>query len=75
MSYHSGDFVHALQVFNNLGLVGGLHTGEQTGLSASSTLLRDGQVVELATRVRLASGVFLFSEHANTSETYKYIYF
>lgn len=35
---HSGDFVHALQVFYNLGLVGWLYTGEETSMSASGLL-------------------------------------
>lgn len=72
-SYHSGDFVHALQELHDLGLVSGLHTGEQAGLGAGGTLLRNGEVVKLATRVGLASCVFVFIENANTPEIYKFI--
>lgn len=64
---HSRDLVHALQVLNNLGLVSGLYAGEQTSSSTSSALLRDGQVVEFAARVRFVSGIFILSEHTNTS--------
>uniref|UniRef100_A0A182WLP1 Uncharacterized protein n=1 Tax=Anopheles minimus TaxID=112268 RepID=A0A182WLP1_9DIPT len=64
---HSGDFVHALQELHNLRLVGGLDTREQTGTGASFTLLRHGQIVEFATRVRLAGGIFILSEHTNTT--------
>lgn len=69
-TYHGGDLVHALQVLNNFGLVSGLHAGEQASSSASTTLLRDGQVVELAARVRFVSGVLIFTEYANTSAKY-----
>lgn len=68
MTHHSGDFVHALQEFNNLGLVCRFHAGEETSPGASRALLGYRQVVELATRIRLVSGVLIFGEHANTSE-------
>lgn len=65
--YHGGDLVHALQELNNLGLVGGLHTGEETGAGNSGLLLSEGQVVEFAARVGLASGVLILSEDANAA--------
>lgn len=68
--YHSGDLVHALQELNNFGFVSGLHTGEEASPSASTALLRDGQVIELAARIRFVSGVLILSEHTNTSEKY-----
>lgn len=69
-THHSGDLVHALQVLNNFGFVSGLHTGEEASLSASVALLGDGQVIELAARVRFVSGVLILTEHTNTSEKY-----
>uniref|UniRef100_A0AAG5DA10 Uncharacterized protein n=1 Tax=Anopheles atroparvus TaxID=41427 RepID=A0AAG5DA10_ANOAO len=64
---HCGDFVHALQVLNDLGLVGRLDTREQAGTGASITLGLDGQIVELATGVRLAGGVLFLGEHTDTA--------
>lgn len=65
---HSGDFVHALQVFNDLGLVRGLHAGEETRLGARRALLRHRQVVELAARVRFTESVLILTEHTDTSK-------
>uniref|UniRef100_A0A2M3YY06 Uncharacterized protein n=1 Tax=Anopheles braziliensis TaxID=58242 RepID=A0A2M3YY06_9DIPT len=64
---HGGDFIHALQILNDLGLVGRLDTREQAGTGASITLIRHGQIVELTARVRLASGILILTEHTNTA--------
>jgi len=64
---HGRDFVHALQVLDDLGFVGRFDTREETRTTASGLLFSNGQVVEFTARVRFAGGVFLFGEHANTS--------
>jgi len=64
-SHHSGDFVHALQVLDDLGLVLGLDPREQTSSGAHRALFRDGEVVKLTAGVRLAGGVLVFSKHAD----------
>jgi hypothetical protein len=66
-TYHGGDLVHALQEFNNLGLVGRLHAGEKTGAGNGGLLLSEGQVVKFAARVGLASGILLLGEDANAA--------
>jgi len=63
---HGGDFVHALQELNNLGLVSGLYAREETSATDSGLLFGKWQIVEFATRVGLASGIFIFGENANT---------
>lgn len=63
---HSRDLVHALQEFDNLGLVSGLYAGEEASPSACSALFGDRQVVEFAARVRFVSGIFILAEHTNT---------
>jgi len=50
-----------------LDFVGGLHAGEETGAGDSGLLLRVGQVVKLAARVRIAGGVLIFTEDGNTA--------
>lgn len=48
LTYHGRDLIHGLQELNNLGLVLGLHTGEEARASDRSLLLSEGQVVKLS---------------------------
>lgn len=64
---HGRNLIHALQVFNDLGLVSRLHTGEETGSAASFALFILGQIIEFATRIGKAFGGFFFSENTNSS--------
>lgn len=65
-NYHSRNFIHALQEFNDLGLVSGLYTGEQPGPGASHLLFGKGEVIKFPTGVGFASCVFIFTEYTDT---------
>lgn len=67
MLYHSRNFVHALQVFNNLGFVRWFHTGEKTSTSTGHFLFSNWEVIKFTPRVRFSSSIFFFSEDTNTS--------
>ena len=64
---HGRNLVHALQVFNDLGLVGRFDTGEEASSAASGALLFGRQVVEFAAREGKTFGAFLFGEDADTA--------
>ena len=63
---HGGNFLHGLQVLDDLGLVEGLDTSEHPGAAASSTLFRNGQVIKFTTREGLAFSAFVLAKDANT---------
>lgn len=66
--HHGGNLVLALQEPNDLGLVGGLHTGVATSVSDSIALhFKWGQVVELTASEGLSSHILVLCEDANTT--------
>jgi hypothetical protein len=66
-SYHSSDFVHALQIFYNFGFVSGFDAREETTLGAGCALFGYGQFVKFPARITHSGGVFFFGENANTT--------
>lgn len=66
-AYHGGDVVITLQVLNNLGLVGWLHTGKAASPADGLGLLVEGQVIKFPSGVGLAGNVLVLGEDANAS--------
>lgn len=66
-SYHSSDVIITLQVLNDLGLVGWLHTGKAAGPAHGLGLFVEGQVIKLSSSVGLASNILFLGEDANAS--------
>lgn len=65
-THHGRDLVHALQELNDLGLVGGFHTGEETAAGDSLLLLSVREVIKFTSRVRFAGCILIFSEDTDT---------
>lgn len=66
--HHGGNLVLALQKPNDLGLVGGLHTGVAASVSDSIALkFKWGQVVKLTASEGLSSHILILREDANTT--------
>lgn len=66
-SYHSSNVIVALQVLNDLGLVGRLYTGKAASPADGLGLFVEGQIVEFTSGVGPASDVLLLREDANAS--------
>lgn len=66
-THHGCDLIEALQELHNLGLVGGLHTGEAAGSLAGLPLLSGGQVVKLAAGVGPAGHLLSLGEDADAA--------
>lgn len=66
-SYHSSDVIITLQVLNNLGLVGWLHTGEAASPAHGLGLFVEGQVIKFSSSVGLASNILFLGEDADAS--------
>ena len=67
MTHHSRDLSLSLQELNDLGLVGGLHTGKQAGAHAGGTLILGGKVVKLAAGEGHTVSRLVLAEHANAA--------
>lgn len=65
--YHGRDLIHALQELNDLGLVGGLDTGEAAGVGHGIALCLGRQVVKLAACERHFVNVVLLAQDADTA--------
>lgn len=66
-SYHCGDFVEALQIFHNLGLVGRLHAGEAACVRDGVPLGLGGQLVKLPSREGHELHVVVLSQDADAA--------
>lgn len=66
-SYHSSDVIITLQVLNNLGLVGWLHTGEAASPAHGLRLFVEGQVIKFSSSVGLARNILILGEDADAS--------
>lgn len=66
-SYHSSDVIITLQVLNNLGLVGWLHTGEAASPAHGLGLFVERQVIKFSSSVGLASNILFLGEDADAS--------
>lgn len=66
-SYHSSDVIITLQVLNNLGLVGWLHTGKAASPADGLGLFVEGQVIKFSSSVGPASNILILGEDANAS--------
>merc|ERR1719158_1029253 len=51
VSGHGGNFLHLLQILDNLGLVERLDTGEHSRVGTGGFLLSGGQIVKFTSRV------------------------
>lgn len=66
-SYHRSDFVKALQIFHNLGLVGRLHAGKAAGVRDGVALGLRGELVELSAGERHEVHVVVLGQDADAA--------
>lgn len=66
-SYHSSNVIITLQVLNNLGLVGWLHTGKAASSADGLRLFMEGQIVKFTSSVGPATNILVLREDTDTS--------
>lgn len=66
-SYHSSNVIITLQVLNNLGLVGWLHTGKAASPTDGLGLFVEGQIVKFTSSVGPATDILVLREDADAS--------
>lgn len=67
MSHHGCNLIEALQVLNNLRLVGRLHSGKAASPLDGVLLIIWREVIKLATCECLASDIFILTEDADAT--------
>ena len=67
IAYHSADLSISLQEVDNLTLVSGFDTGEQSGVTDSSCLIFNAQVVEFTASVSFSFSGLGLGEDTNTT--------
>lgn len=66
-SHHGCDLIESLQVLDDLGLVGWLHSGEAASLLDGVLLIVWRKVVKLTTSEGLAGDILILAEDANAT--------
>lgn len=66
-SHHGSNLIKALQEFNDLRLVGRLHSGEAASLSDGALLVVGREVIKLTASEGFTSDILVLTEDANTT--------
>lgn len=66
-SHHGSNLIKALQEFNDLRLVGRLHSGKAASLSHGALLVVGREVIKLTASEGFTSDILVLTEDANTT--------